>query len=235
MVIIERPCCDTPLAVELPLVDALRCEDCAVSWTVADPEAAPVVPPPTPPSPPDPGGRRRACLGATIAGMDHPGGAAADDARLRAAICAAGRRLGARGLISAGEGNLSLRLGGGAPAHDPDRTAQGRAGPGRPRDRPAGPGGRPARQRPSPELGYRHPPGHLPGEAGRRGDRPCAPAGVDGPQPRRGDPGPRRPARDGPFTCRSSRSCRTGRWAARSSPHGSPRRSLRPSRRSPAR
>ena len=35
-----------------------------------------------------------------------------DDARLRAAICAAGRRLGARGLISAGEGNLSLRLGG---------------------------------------------------------------------------------------------------------------------------
>ena len=35
------------------------------------------------------------------------------DARLRAAICAAGRRLGSRGLISAGEGNLSLRLGDG--------------------------------------------------------------------------------------------------------------------------
>ena len=34
-----------------------------------------------------------------------------DDARRRAAIVAAGRRLGARGLISAGEGNLSLRLG----------------------------------------------------------------------------------------------------------------------------
>lgn len=32
---------------------------------------------------------------------------------LRAAICAAGRRLGARGLISAGEGNLSVRLEGG--------------------------------------------------------------------------------------------------------------------------
>jgi len=32
------------------------------------------------------------------------------DARLRAAICAAGRRLGARGLISAAEGNLSVRL-----------------------------------------------------------------------------------------------------------------------------
>lgn len=29
---------------------------------------------------------------------------------LRAAICAAGRRLGSRGLISAGEGNLSIRL-----------------------------------------------------------------------------------------------------------------------------
>ncbi|MBI3746177.1 MAG: class II aldolase/adducin family protein [Chloroflexi bacterium] len=37
----------------------------------------------------------------------------ATDRRLREAICAAGRRLGARGLISAGEGNLSLRLGGG--------------------------------------------------------------------------------------------------------------------------
>lgn len=33
------------------------------------------------------------------------------EAELRAAICAAGRRLGARGLISAAEGNLSIRLG----------------------------------------------------------------------------------------------------------------------------
>jgi L-fuculose-phosphate aldolase len=33
-----------------------------------------------------------------------------DDARAIAAIIAAGRRLGARGLISAGEGNLSIRL-----------------------------------------------------------------------------------------------------------------------------
>lgn len=33
-----------------------------------------------------------------------------DEAVLRAAICAAGRRLGSRGLISAGEGNLSVRL-----------------------------------------------------------------------------------------------------------------------------
>lgn len=35
----------------------------------------------------------------------------ADLARLRAAVVAAGRRLGARGLIAAGEGNLSVRLG----------------------------------------------------------------------------------------------------------------------------
>lgn len=35
-----------------------------------------------------------------------------DEDVLRAAICAAGRRLGSRGLISAGEGNLSIRLSG---------------------------------------------------------------------------------------------------------------------------
>jgi L-fuculose-phosphate aldolase len=35
-----------------------------------------------------------------------------DRAALRAALVAAGRRLGARGLIAAGEGNLSVRLGG---------------------------------------------------------------------------------------------------------------------------
>ncbi len=40
-----------------------------------------------------------------------PAARASDDARRRAAIVAAGRRLGARGLISAGEGNLSIRLG----------------------------------------------------------------------------------------------------------------------------
>jgi L-fuculose-phosphate aldolase len=37
-----------------------------------------------------------------------------DEARLRDALVAAGRRLGNRGLISAGEGNLSVRLGDGA-------------------------------------------------------------------------------------------------------------------------
>jgi L-fuculose-phosphate aldolase len=38
---------------------------------------------------------------------------APDSARLRAAVVAAGRRLGERGLIAAGEGNISVRLGGG--------------------------------------------------------------------------------------------------------------------------
>lgn len=45
--------------------------------------------------------------------MSQPSTTLPDDARLRAAICAAGRRLGARGLVSAAEGNLSLRLSGG--------------------------------------------------------------------------------------------------------------------------
>ena len=40
-----------------------------------------------------------------------PAARAPDDARRRAAIVAGGRRLGARGLISAGEGNLRIRLG----------------------------------------------------------------------------------------------------------------------------
>jgi len=45
--------------------------------------------------------------------VDRQFGADARDAALRDAICAAGRRLGARGLISAAEGNLSIRLAGG--------------------------------------------------------------------------------------------------------------------------
>lgn len=44
--------------------------------------------------------------------MNRQAGAIADEPTLRAAICAAGRRLGARGLISAAEGNLSVRLAG---------------------------------------------------------------------------------------------------------------------------
>ena len=27
-----------PLAVELPLPDAIRCDECAVSWSISDPE-----------------------------------------------------------------------------------------------------------------------------------------------------------------------------------------------------
>jgi len=45
--------------------------------------------------------------------VDRQPNADARDAVLREAICAAGRRLGARGLISAAEGNLSIRLEGG--------------------------------------------------------------------------------------------------------------------------
>lgn len=45
--------------------------------------------------------------------MDRQPDTDAPDALLRDAICAAGRRLGARGLISAAEGNLSVRLAGG--------------------------------------------------------------------------------------------------------------------------
>ena len=40
MIIIERPCCDSPMAVDLPIPDSLRCEECATTWDVAD--AAPV-------------------------------------------------------------------------------------------------------------------------------------------------------------------------------------------------
>lgn len=38
MVNIERPCCETPLSVSIPLPDVLACEDCRVSWVVVDPE-----------------------------------------------------------------------------------------------------------------------------------------------------------------------------------------------------
>ena len=43
MITIERPCCDQPLAVEMPLPDALRCDECAVSWVVTEPRPASVV------------------------------------------------------------------------------------------------------------------------------------------------------------------------------------------------
>ncbi|MES2210759.1 MAG: hypothetical protein V4515_11335 [Chloroflexota bacterium] len=37
MILIERPCCDTPQTVDLPIPDQLRCLDCAVIWDVVDP------------------------------------------------------------------------------------------------------------------------------------------------------------------------------------------------------
>ena len=42
--------------------------------------------------------------------MERDPGAGGGEASLRAAICSAGRRLGSRGLVSAGEGNISARL-----------------------------------------------------------------------------------------------------------------------------
>ena len=38
MVTIERPCCEAPLIVEAALAVELRCDACAVTWTVSDPE-----------------------------------------------------------------------------------------------------------------------------------------------------------------------------------------------------
>ncbi|MEO8469575.1 MAG: hypothetical protein ABI573_07920 [Chloroflexota bacterium] len=36
MILIERPCCDTPMAIDLPMPDVLRCDDCATTWDVVD-------------------------------------------------------------------------------------------------------------------------------------------------------------------------------------------------------
>ncbi len=40
MILIDRPCCETPMAIELPIPDSLWCEDCAVTWAVADASVA---------------------------------------------------------------------------------------------------------------------------------------------------------------------------------------------------
>src|SRR5439155_20293314 len=63
---------------------------------------SPMIQSPRPPPPDRPEGRGAA----SIAWMDE----SVDEGRLRAAIVAAGRRLGARGLIAAREGHLSIRL-----------------------------------------------------------------------------------------------------------------------------
>ena len=62
--------------------------------------------------------------------MDRQPNADARDAVIRDAICAAGRRLGARGLISAAEGNLSIRLEGGVLLTTPTGRRKDELGPG---------------------------------------------------------------------------------------------------------
>jgi hypothetical protein len=44
MINLERPCCDAPLATELPLPDELFCDECAVSWVVTDAESRSALP-----------------------------------------------------------------------------------------------------------------------------------------------------------------------------------------------
>ncbi len=61
--------------------------------------------------------------------MDTPGRADLGSLRLRTAVCAAGRRLGARGLIVAAEGNLSLRLAGGTLLTTPTGRRKDELGP----------------------------------------------------------------------------------------------------------
>ena len=63
------------------------------------------------------------------AGVDRQPGPDASEAVLRGAICAAGRRLAARGLISAAEGNLSVRLAGGALLTTPAGRRKDELGP----------------------------------------------------------------------------------------------------------
>ena len=36
MILIERPCCGTPMAIELPIPDSLQCDECATTWEVTD-------------------------------------------------------------------------------------------------------------------------------------------------------------------------------------------------------
>jgi len=38
MILIDCPACEAPVATSLPLPDALRCDDCAATWELADAE-----------------------------------------------------------------------------------------------------------------------------------------------------------------------------------------------------
>ena len=114
------------------------------------------------------------------------------------AILRGGRRLGSRGLISAGEGNISVRL-------DDDRLLITPAG--LRKDEltaddlvvvwlgPPGPGGH-SRSRPPADVGPGHPPGGPWRPPRNRRDGPRPPAGRDEPDPRRRGPRSDRPARD---------------------------------------
>lgn len=62
--------------------------------------------------------------------MDREPSAQIDETTLRSAVCAAGRRLGARGLISAAEGNLSIRLADGRLLTTPTGRRKDELGPG---------------------------------------------------------------------------------------------------------
>jgi L-fuculose-phosphate aldolase len=65
-----------------------------------------------------------------MAAMPHSPAGPSDQARLRESIVAAGRRLGARGLISAGEGNISVRLGDGTVLVTPSGRRKDELAPG---------------------------------------------------------------------------------------------------------
>jgi hypothetical protein len=41
MILIERPCCDEPMAIDSPAPATLRCEACGVAWSIVDPEPEP--------------------------------------------------------------------------------------------------------------------------------------------------------------------------------------------------
>ena len=79
-----------------------------------------------------------------------------DERRLREALVAAGRRLGSRGLVSAGEGNLSVRLGAATVLMTPSGQRKDELGPGDllvvPVVMPAGETWAPGRARPSSDI-----------------------------------------------------------------------------------
>ena len=140
-------------------------------------------------------GRRVGARAAGVAAYDAP----VDDRAAAEGLIAAGRRLGARGLISAGEGNLSVRLDADRLLMTPTGLRKDELGDGRSGRRLA----RPPRargalaERPRPVVRPGHPSGGARRATGYRGRRPRPPAGIDEPHPGGRDPGPGRLAGDG--------------------------------------